>query len=73
MLSIKQNLTPPLICGCCPFGQSKSVFCDQKFNFPFYQGLNQSKMVIQLKRSTFGHALFRLVAQPGLIWPFFPF
>ena len=33
--------------GCIPFSQSKSGFCDRKFNFLFHLGLNQSKIAIR--------------------------
>ena len=34
------------VLGCAPFDQSKSGFCNPKFDFSLHQGLNQSKIAM---------------------------
>ena len=36
-----------VLLGCISFSQSKSGFCDRKFDFLFHWGLNQSKIAIR--------------------------
>ena len=50
--------------SCVPFDQSKSGFCDPKFDFPF-------NLRLQSERSTFALGSFRLVSQSGFRFLFY--
>ena len=45
----RRRLKYVTVLGSVPFDQSKSGFCDPKFDFSLHQGLNQSNIAIHLR------------------------